>query len=112
MTQTTSTLTSLLDVRDVVPLDEDDRSLLHDVADVLRKHNAIERFGLSLLHRHFPIGDDEVMLETTDVGNRTQCIRPVPRSYVASLDYTETAWRLDTGQAILGCVNHRPRPPK
>jgi len=49
----------------------------YELRDVLKKHNALDRFGITLLHKHFDIADDEIMLETTDVENKKFHMRPV-----------------------------------
>lgn len=103
MTHAASTLNSLQDIDDVQPLDASDEAMIDEIVTVLRKYNALDRFGLSLLHKHFTISDDEVLMETTDVAERTQLIRPVQKSELEGLTYMETAWRLDSGKAVMGC---------
>ena len=61
----------LRDITEVIPLSEKDDELIQELVAVLRKHNALDRFGLTLLHQHFDIGDDEVMVESTDIEART-----------------------------------------
>lgn len=48
----------------------------------IEKHNCIDRFGVALLHKHFDLQEDEVLLETTDVDGREQWIRPIKESYL------------------------------
>ena len=67
----------LPDVDDVRPISEHDSACLRDLRDVLVQHGALARFGISLLHTHFPVGQDEIMLETTDETTRTQTVAPV-----------------------------------
>lgn len=109
----------LTDINEVVPQSVDDQALFNDLYDVLKKHNALKRFGIMLLHQHFDIGSDEVLLETTDKHERTQLIQPVKKSDLARLDYIETSWRLDAGPKPLmacSCIkqgndhSHQPRP--
>jgi len=99
-----ATLTSLRNVNEVKPLNDADASMVEEVVAVLRKHNALDRFGLMLLHQHFDIADDEVLLETTDIESRTQLIRPVPKSTLEAMEYIETSWRLDSGSAVMHCA--------
>lgn len=68
---------NLPDIHEVVEFSEGDKECLREIRDVLKKHGQMERFGVSLLHTHFDIADDELLLETTDVQKRTQIIRPV-----------------------------------
>jgi hypothetical protein len=70
----------LLNSDDVRPIDVSDAACLSDIRDVLDKHGCLDRFGVSLLHRHFPVDDDEIMLETTDIAKREHWVRPVRRA--------------------------------
>jgi hypothetical protein len=103
MNQASSVLNSLRDINDVTPLTEADAPLVDEIVAVLAKYNALERFGLMLLHQHFAVTQDEVLLETTDVTGRTQIIRPVPKSTLESMEYIETSWRLDSGHPVMHC---------
>lgn len=84
-------------------LRESDSPIFQEIAEVLKKHNALDRFGITLLHNHFSLTADEILAETTDSINRIQTIQPVPKSSVDSGNYFASAWRLDTGEAILKC---------
>lgn len=104
MQHAASTLNSLRNIHDVTSLSESDAPMVQEIVEVLNKYNALDRFGLMLLHQHFPISDDEVLLESTDLAARTQIIRPVPKSSLESFDYVETSWRLDTGKPMMHCA--------
>ncbi|AOU97711.1 hypothetical protein BI364_06835 [Acidihalobacter yilgarnensis] len=80
-----STLNHIADVR---PVDEEDAACLEEIRQVLQKHNCLERFGVSLLHCHFDLEDDEVLLETTDVEKREHWVRPVKQSFLKDNDIT------------------------
>ncbi len=69
-------------ITDVKPIGDHDAACLEDIRRVLQKHGALERFGVTLLHSHFELEDDEMMLETTDLGKREHHVRPVKRSFV------------------------------
>lgn len=90
-------------ISDVEPRSEKDDPLFAEIASVLRKYDALNRFGVSLLHRHFEIKPGEVLLETTDVVSRIQTIRPVDHSETAADPYVETAWRLGDDWIAMGC---------
>lgn len=98
------TTTSLPHITEVKPLGEEDKNLIADVVEVLEKHEALGRFGLTLLHQHFPIGKGEIQLEETEVGSRTQTIKMVKQEEVEKLPHIETSWRLDTGKAVAQCA--------
>ncbi|GGW19293.1 hypothetical protein GCM10018980_27290 [Streptomyces capoamus] len=48
-----------------------DAEFVADLVAVLAKHGNLNRFGLCLLHDHFPLGADEVLVETNDPQART-----------------------------------------
>src|SRR5947208_2861210 len=93
---TVGVIEPLVDVDEVVRYNEGDRELFNELQEILKKHGALRRFSVTLLHKHFDVANDEILLETTDREARTQVIRPVKKSEIDKLDYIETSWRLDT----------------
>lgn len=89
------------DISVVKPLNAQDRSCFWEIRKVLEKHGLIDRFGITLLHSHFPVGDDEALLETIDAETRTLTIKPVPRADLPPS--IETQWQLVTGEPMLIC---------
>ena len=87
----------------VEPRSDTDDPLFAELATVLKKHNALDRFGITLLHRHFEIEPGEVLLETTDIPSRVQTIRPVTHDEMTADPYIETSWRLGDGWIAMGC---------
>lgn len=61
----------LKDIDDVEPLNASDAVCLSEVRDVLRKHGMLDRFGVTLLHSHFPIFEGETLVESSDHEGRT-----------------------------------------
>ncbi|WP_405480534.1 hypothetical protein [Streptomyces sp. NBC_00009] len=53
------------------PLGLEDAVFVQELAAVLEKHGNLERFGLCLLHDHFPLAEGEILAETTDAETRT-----------------------------------------
>ncbi|MBE7498314.1 MAG: hypothetical protein HS117_25535 [Verrucomicrobiaceae bacterium] len=86
---------NLPDIHDLEPFCENDMACLDELRDVLAKHKATNRFGLHLLHSHFDLEPDEVLVEDTDVGTRVQTIKPIKRSEIP-VDAKYTSWRFDT----------------
>jgi hypothetical protein len=86
-------------------LTEDDRAILTALRTVLVEHKATERFGVTLLHEHFPLTSGERLIETVDVDTRTLTIRPT--SEINPNDTVDTAWRFSSDStlpiAIGGC---------
>ncbi|MFN9109197.1 MAG: hypothetical protein ACK5XN_03840 [Bacteroidota bacterium] len=93
----------LLDISEVQPLSDRDQPLVDEIYQVLKKHNALKRFGLTLLHKHFDITKDEMLIESVDPITRTQTVKPYKKNELAGYDFIETAWRLDTGKAVMDC---------
>lgn len=93
------------DIEDVSRFNDDDKECLRDVRDVLRRHGMLDRFGMTLVHSHFPIADDEVLMETTDLENRTLRIAPMKATDAANLASRPTNWRFTEDEAIVavGC---------
>ncbi len=79
-------------MNDVHAISEADKECLMEVAAVLQKHGALNRFGVTLLHRHFEIAEDEVLVEDCDREARTLTSRPVKESQLARFDAAETNW--------------------
>jgi hypothetical protein len=92
------------DISEVKPLGPEDEELVADLHAVLKKHDALSRFGITLLHTHFPIASDEVILEETDVAARRQQMRPVQIGQIEGTRLTDTSWSLETGHPVMRCT--------
>jgi hypothetical protein len=68
------------DIDEVEPMNADDAECLAEVRDVLKKHEMLSRFGIALLHKHFDLKDDEILLETSDNDARTLILKPTKKS--------------------------------
>ena len=86
----------LKDIDDVEPINDSDSDCLADVREVLKKHGMMERFGVALLHSHFELADDEIMLESSDHDNRTLTLQPVKEAD-AGENNVGTIWMLRDG---------------
>ena len=85
----------LPDIEDVPPLSAADEECLSAVREVLRQHGALQRFGVALLHSHFPLDADEVLLEEVDVERRVLTHRVASRRDLTEVNVVGTIWRLD-----------------
>ena len=83
----------LPDIDDVKPLGEEDRALMAELHQVLLRHKAVDRFGITLLHNHFPINEGEVLVEECDPVNRVLTIKPKAADQVAGGKTIQTNWR-------------------
>lgn len=86
----------LSDISEVKPVDDDDAECLSEIRDILKRHGKLDRFGVALLHSHFDIGEDEIMLETNDEKSRTLITRPVKQSEDVNSN-VGTIWVLTEG---------------
>ena len=95
----------LPNIDEVGPFSEDDEACFEEIKQVLTKHGRLQRFGVCLLHAHFPITGDEVLVESCDPSTRTLTTRPVNRAQFGRTKPIETSWRLDTGEALGTCTS-------
>lgn len=93
---------TLPDIADVRPVDETDRACLEEVRAVLERHGALERFGVNLLHDHFPMDGDEVLLEVCDPEQRTLTIRPGTASSLEDGRFVGTNFQFDAQALAAG----------
>ena len=103
MAQTSLVHAQLRDVDDVQELGPQDHACLDEVREVLHRHGKLDRFGVCLLHSHFPIHDGERLVETCDVERRELWIRPMSESDLNGLSLLETAWHLGERTTALRC---------
>jgi len=94
---------SLPSIENINPVSEADQNCLRAIEAVLKQHNKLDRFGVTLLHKHFPLQDDEMLVETCDPENRTLTVSTVKTNNINPDHYIETSWRLDTGEALQRC---------
>ena len=91
------------DINDVNPLNENDNTCIKELRDVLEKHGMLDRFGLTLLHDHFPINEQEVLVEVCDIEARTLTSKPVKKTDLEKRVTVETSWHLRTGEVLTAC---------
>src|SRR5258705_81490 len=56
----------------------DDHACLAEIGRCLVEEHANERFGATLLHSHFPVRDDEILVEEAHPDPQLITLRPVP----------------------------------
>lgn len=95
-------------INDVRPIGNADEACLSEVRRVLDRHGALGRFGLILLHGHFPVAEDEILVETCDETARTLTSRPMKRSSLAErADFVQTVWTFGSS-AVRACQKFCP----
>jgi hypothetical protein len=82
---------STKDIHEVEPISDKDSEILHQLREVLVKHNAIDRFGVTLIHKHFDLQENEQLVEFTDVENRRLTIQPLADG--EAINTIETSWK-------------------
>lgn len=89
-------------VNEVDPLSDKDYDVLKEIRGVLEKHNALNRFGVNLIHRHFDLNENEILFETTDEEDRKQSIDVQPSSLIKDRSRVlETQWVFNGAQPIV-----------
>lgn len=66
----------LSDISAVEPFSEDDVPCLNEIRAVLERHGRSSRFGIALLHKHFDVHEDELLVEHCDVERRILTTQP------------------------------------
>lgn len=70
----------------------EDAELFRRIRDVLVRYDLLDTFGIYLVHKHFPIGLDEEMVEEVDFASETMWVRPVTRSALRMSSMIPTNW--------------------
>jgi len=76
-------------------LNEGDLACLEEIGELLIAKGANSRFGITLLHSHFPIGDNETLVEQASAGERAFTVRPVADRADSSDDYVAINLQFD-----------------
>lgn len=97
------------DIHNVHALDDADQACLADLRDVLARHGRLDRFGVNLLHKHFEMDADEILVEQVDEVGRRLLTKPVKLEVVGDLISTayETQWqwrRNPAGEVAQLCI--------
>lgn len=83
-------------VKAVTPFNADvEKKFLKEISAVLRKHKMLDRIGLCLLHKHYDIASNEILVETTDARERLSTIGPVTSDSMPNDDLLETMWKIE-----------------
>jgi hypothetical protein len=89
-------------------LDASDEACMLEVREVLLKHGKTGRLGVTLLHRHFDLAENERLIEHCDEDNRTFVIKPEKIEDLGDAKIIETAWQFSEETekpiSILDCV--------
>ena len=94
---TSNLINTLQNIDEVHPFGKEanDEACFNELREVLKKHNKLERFGMCLLHKHFDVTSDEILVESCDTQNRTLTIQPEKANInnEGNENLMETNWR-------------------
>src|SRR5579884_990287 len=65
------------DMDEVEPINGSDYACLAEIREVLKRHGKQERLGIALLHKHFEVAGDEMLVEYTDKQERVLTTKTV-----------------------------------
>ena len=93
------------DIHETDARTESEAAVFLEIKGVLKKYGLETKYGLTLLHKHFDLAEDEILIEYTDVENRTLTSKPTKIGTVSSNSLIETTWALDQDVVMGHCVN-------
>lgn len=99
ITKNWNDLPKLMDVHE---LTKDDDQCLQELQAIIERRGLSSKFVVALLHKHFEIEEDEVLLESNDPVARTLTSNPIKTKVAENGDYATTIWRFDDGHRY-GC---------
>ena|ERR1039458_9016031 len=91
-------------LHDTPPLSEEDVECMRDIRAVLMKHDKLNRFALHLIHKHFDLDSDEVLVEYNEASSREQFFRVEKRSSDIMKHSIPTTWTLENIEPMARCV--------
>ena len=94
----------LADLHEVPPLQADDMECMNAIRAVLKQFGKLDRFALHLIHKHFEIDADEVLVEYSNPATREQFFRPEKKDSADARDAIPTTWILKDEEASAVCV--------
>ncbi len=103
MQATSHNWNDLSEIIDVANLNQSDEKCLAELQAVIEKHGLEQKFGVSLLHKHFDIGNDEMLVETNSPSKQTLTLKPMAAAEVEADKLITTIWRFDGGVRY-GCA--------
>jgi hypothetical protein len=75
-----------------------------EIREILSKYGLERKYGIALLHKHFDLAEDEVLVEFTDLEARTLTSKPIKIGTIPPTSLIETSWMLDHDVVMGNCV--------
>jgi len=95
---------TIADLHDTPPLNDEDLACMRDIRDVLIRHGKLNRFALHLIHKHFDLADDEILVEYSEASAREQYFRVEKRTATIVESSIPTTWTLEHMSPLAHCV--------
>lgn len=95
---------NIADLHDVPALSDDDLECMRDIREVLARHRKLDRFALHLVHKHFDLQPDELLVEYNDAGPREQYFRVEKATPHILANSIPTTWTLEANEPLARCV--------
>src|SRR4051812_25636345 len=95
---------SIKDLHECEPLSDADLECMKDVRAALEKHGKLDRFAVHLIHKHFDVAEDEILVEYSEAANREQFFRVEKASSEAATHAIPTTWTLGNMEPMASCV--------
>lgn len=95
---------NIKDLHECEPLSDADLACMRDVRAALAKHGKLNRFALHLVHKHFDIAEDEVLVEYSESSTREQFFRVEKATSETALHAIPTTWTLESMEPMARCV--------
>ncbi|OJJ19989.1 hypothetical protein BKI52_16060 [marine bacterium AO1-C] len=80
-------------IDDVKEYSQEDEALFKEIKEVLKKYGVLDKFGITLLHTHFPVKKGEVMVEHYNPEDKSQLTKPHPVADIDKLGLVPISWR-------------------
>jgi phosphopentomutase len=90
-------------ITEVIARTSADDQLFKELYEVLKRHDADHRFGVTLIHKHYEVAPDEILMEYTDEEARIQTIKVEKIADVEMNGTIETSWSLKDGKVQMSC---------
>lgn len=91
------------DLHNVAPLSDDDVECMQQVRQVLMRHGKVDRFALHLIHKHFDLANDEILIEYSDAKMREQYFRAEKIDSDTAVSAIPTTWTLREIEPLAAC---------
>jgi hypothetical protein len=93
-------VTTLPGFDEAQPLTADDAAFVSELRALLERHGNLDRFGICLLHEHFDVRHNEILMETNDPERRILTVTPENAETLP--EFKATMWRLHDDQPAGG----------